>query len=208
MSSTTLKRLGGLSLLVGGIIVIAGIVPPFFLGSDQTSAASAASALARLIGAMLVVLGLPGVYAGESLRFGKSGLIGFIATSLFFLMALATEPIFAFVFPYLATKAPAVIHGGPPPALFIFFIIDGVLELVGGVLLGIAALRAGRALRWPGGVLILGALVSFFGSFLANSVGDIGTILLIIGLFWLTVNLRPASQAAIETITPPASMRA
>ncbi|MBO0779754.1 MAG: hypothetical protein J2P37_13095, partial [Ktedonobacteraceae bacterium] len=141
MSSTTLKRLSGLSLLAGSIIVIIGIAPGLFVESGPADPLSASTALIRLIGAMLIVLGLPGVYPVEHRKMGVLGLLGFLGTLLFFLMALATEPIIAFVFPYLAVKDPVIVNGPPPAPLFIFFMIDGLMLLIGGILLGIAILR-------------------------------------------------------------------
>src|SRR5690349_22678195 len=121
MSSTSLKRLGGLSLLAGSIIVIAGIVPVFFVNSGPADSLSSITALIRLIGAMLVVLGLPYVLLGGSQNARTLRVFGFTGTSLFFLLALATEPIFAFVFPVLAVRDPSLVNGQPPISLFIFF---------------------------------------------------------------------------------------
>ncbi|HEX7733931.1 MAG TPA: hypothetical protein VF458_03685 [Ktedonobacteraceae bacterium] len=198
MSPTTLKRLSGLSLLVGSIIVIAGIVPGFFVNSGPADTLSVATALIRLIGAMLIVLGLPGVSLGGNQRTGVLGLIGSVCTSLFFLMALATEPIFVFVFPYLAVKAPALVSAPPPTSLFIFFMIDGLMLLIGGVLLGISMLRSATSPRWSGLALIIGALVSFAGNFLPDPVSDLGTVIFLIGLIWLTIGLWPKQTVVTE----------
>ena len=186
MSSMSLKRLSGLSLLAGSIIVIAGIVPGFFVNSGPADTLSSTTALIRLVGAMLIVLGLPYVLLGGSQNSRMLRLLGFIGTSLFFLMALATEPIFAFVFPVLAVKDPSLVNGQPPTSLFIFFLLDGLMLFLGGVLLGIAILRSATSARWSGLALLLGALVSFAGNFLPNPTSDLGTVLFLIGLIWLT----------------------
>lgn len=209
MSSTRLKRLSGLSLLAGSIIVIAGIVPGFFVNAGPADTLSSTTALIRLIGAMLVVLGLPYVLLAGGQKAGTLRLLGFICTSLFFLMALATEPIFAFVFPVLAVKAPALVNGQPPISLFIFFTVDGLMLLLGGVLLGIAILRSGSSSRWSGLALLLGALVNFAGSFVANSIGDIGTVIFLLGLIWLTAGQWPKQAVATkEAATAPTGARA
>lgn len=208
MLSTPLKRLSGLSLLAGSVIVIVGIVPGFFVDSGPADTLSVATALIRLTGAMLVVLGLPGVSLGGNQRTGVLGLIGSVCTSLFFLMALATEPIFAFVFPYLAVKDPSLVSGPPPAPLFIFFTIDGLMLLIGGVLLGIAILRSATSPRWSGLALIIGALVSFAGGFFQGPIGDLGTVIVLIGLIWLTIGLWPKqADAPASAAVLPASVR-
>ncbi len=99
MSSTTLYRLSGISLLIGSLLLIIGDIPDFFTGNDQSSAIFTASALIRLIGAMLIALGLPGMYARFAGRAGVLGLIGFTFTFLYILVGMASETIVAFIFP-------------------------------------------------------------------------------------------------------------
>ncbi|GHO82076.1 hypothetical protein [Dictyobacter formicarum] len=71
MSSTTLYRLSGLSLLIGSVLVILGIVPGFFIGDQNpASTISVVTAIIRLVGAMLAALGLPGVYAASHKKAG------------------------------------------------------------------------------------------------------------------------------------------
>jgi len=208
MSSATLYRLSGISLCVGSLLVIIGIIPGLFSGNDQTSAIAVSGSLVRLIGAMLVALGLPGVYARQAKRSGILGLIGYICTFFWILMAMAFEPIIAFVLPFLAVKAPAVVHGSLPPGLFLFLIVDGLMLLVGGILLGIATLRAGISPRLVGLVLIVGALFNFVTNFLLPPIADVGTVIVLVGLIWLAVGVQSEQPVTTEAPLPPSGVRA
>ena|SRR5713101_7741057 len=62
MSSRTLYRLSSMSLLIGGLLTALGVIPVFFTGDDSTSTIAATAALLRVLGGMLIVSGLPGMY--------------------------------------------------------------------------------------------------------------------------------------------------
>ncbi len=207
MSSTTLYRLSGISLLIGSLLLIIGDIPDFFTGNDQTSVIFTASALIRLIGAMLIALGLPGMYARFAERVGVLGLIGFTGTFFFILMAIASETIVAFIFPVLV--AHGLLNGGPPPlGLLIISLADALLALVGGVLLGIAIIRAAISPRWAGVVLIVGSLPFALGSALDLPITDGGLIIFAAGLVWLAVGMWSKQPTRVEAPFPPSGVRA
>lgn len=199
MSSTTLKRLSALALIIGGIVAIAGIVPSIFGEASPASTLSVVTALMRLIGGMVFVLGIPGVYVGgRNERTGILGLLGLICAFLAIFMAVAFEPILAFILPFLAVKAPALANGDLPPGLFVYLIISNLLLLLGGILWGISVLRAAIAPRWAGAILIVGALISFVGGIVFRPVGDVGTVIFFIGLISLAVGILSQRSAQEE----------
>lgn len=211
MSSTTLYRLSALSLLIGSVLAILGIVPGFFFGDqNQASTISVVTAIIRLVGAMLAALGLPGVYAASHKKTGVLALIGIIGTFIWLTMAMAFEPIIAFVLPFLAEKAPALAANGAMPAgLFIFLIITGLVTLIASLVLGIAVLRSGIGSRLIGILLIIGAVVSFVGNFLPREISDMGVVVLLIALAWLAIGAWSQREvAAHEAFIPPTSVRA
>src|SRR5258708_8393842 len=137
MSSRTLYRLSGISLLIGSLLLIIGDIPGFFIGNDQASTIFTISSLARLIGAMLIASGLPCMYARFAERSGVLGLVGFTCTFFFMLVALATEAILTFIFPFLSPHG--LLSGGPPPlGLLILFSFGDLLLLIRVILLGIS----------------------------------------------------------------------
>jgi hypothetical protein len=187
MSSRTLSRLSGISLLIGSLLLIIGDIPDFFIGNDQASTIAVSSALIRLIGAMLIALGLPGMYIRFARRAGILGLIGFTGTFFFILMAIASETNVAFTLPILV--AHGLLNGGPPP-------------------LGIAIIRAAISPRWAGAVLIVGCIPYALGSALDLPITDPGIIILAAGLTWLAVGMLSKQPTTVEASLPPSGMRA
>lgn len=207
MSSTTLYRLSGISLLIGSLLLIIGDIPGFFAGDNQVSTISTISSLIRLIGAMLIALGLPGMYTRQAGRIGILGLIGFTCTFFFVLIGMASEVILAFVFPFIA--AHGLLNSGPPPVgLLVFFSVGDLLALVGGILLGLAIMRAAVLPRWAGVLLIVGGLLYAVGSVLRLPIAEVGLILFAAGLAWLAVGMLSKQPTTVEASLPPSGVRA
>ena len=201
MSSSMLVRLSGISLFIGGLLTALGVMPVLFTGDDATSTLAATAALFRVVGGMLIMVGLPGVYGQQATRGGVVGLIGFVFTSFYILiLGVAGDTINAFVLPFLASQAPALLKGSLPSGLENFFVIGQLLGLVGGVLLGIATLRAAVFSRWAGILLLVGAALSFTGNFVLPFVSTVGLLMILGGLAWLGVGgwmRRSASHAEL-----------
>jgi hypothetical protein len=206
MSSTTLSRLSGISLLLGGLLAALSTLPVFFIGDDSTSTLAATAALLRVLGGMFIVVGLPAMYSRQAKRTGLLGLVGFLATLFYILiLGVAGDTINAFVVPFIASAAPSLLKGSLPSGLGNFFFVGGLLGLVGGILLGIATLRAAVLPRWAGLPLIAGAVLSFVGNFLPPVISTIGVVLFLVGLAWLgfgvVVAYRKATDGELSTNT-------
>jgi len=200
MSSTTLYRLSGISLFIGGLFAALAAVPVFFIGEDPTSPIAATAALLRIIGDMLIVVGLPGVCSRQAQRAGLLGLIGFLFTLVYILIqGVVGDTIEAFILPFLASTAPSLVKGSPPQGLVIFFLVGGLLGLVGSVSLGVTMLRATVLMRWVGLPLIVGVVLSL----LPSVVGTIGTALFLIGLAWLGFGVWSSRQPTSQSELPP-----
>ena len=209
MSSTILYRLSGMSLLIGSLLVAVGVIPIFFIGDDPGSSIAASIALLRVLGGMLIVLGLPGMYLRQAERVGLLGLVGFVLTLFYILiLGVAGDTINAFVLPFLASAAPALLKGSLPSGLETFFIVGQLLAFVGGVLLGIATLRAGVFSRWASLLLIVGAVLSFIGNFLLPIIGTVGVVLFLVGLAWLGSEVLSYRQPVIQPELPTNAVRA
>ena len=120
MSSATLYRLSGFSLLMGSILAIGG----GFLGivsSDPTSTIAIAGALIAFIGGTLGLLGLPGMYVRQAQRAGVLGLIG-TALLVGYTLILGTfgSALNALILPFIATHAPSLAQSSPA-GLDLFF---------------------------------------------------------------------------------------
>ncbi len=207
MSSRTLSRLSGISLFIGSLLLIIGTILNFFAGNSQISTLSTASALIRLIGGMLIVLGLPSIYARFAGRVGIVGLIGFICTLFLFLIGMASEAILAFIFPFLG--AHGLLGGGRPPlGLLIFYSFGDLLGLIGGILLGIAVMRSTILPRWAGLLFIIGGLFYAIGSLLRLPIGDAGLIIFAVGLIWLAMGMVSKQSTLEEAAHPLTGVRA
>ncbi len=218
MSSRTLYRLSGISLLIGSpLLIIEAILVTVFGLTDVTSTTPASSIaigafadLLFIIGAMLIALGLPGMYARQAGRTGVLGLIGFTCTFLFILVQMATISIFAIVIPFLAAHGLLISTSGPPPVgMIILFFAGDLLALVGGILFGAAVLRAAVLPRFAGVLLIVGGPLYAITGFLRLDPFDlVGLMIFAAGLAWLAVGMLSKQPVTVEAALPPTGVRA
>jgi hypothetical protein len=161
----------GLSAVVSGILfmVMQVIHPPDVLSSVPTGAWAIVHYLGIAM-AFFGMLGVVGIYARQVEEAGWLGLAGFLLFSLFYALTMAFQFTEAFVSPVLATEAPKFVEGllgvvgGHASeinlgALPLMYSLTGFLGYVlGGLLFGIATLRAGVLPRWAGGLLAFAAV--------------------------------------------------
>ena len=120
MNGPNLARIGGgLAAVLGGLLtVVAGVVGWLVVDFENFAVAAATGtyilfALLSLLGAILVLGGLVGLYARQSEQAGSLGLVGFLVTFLGMALvvgasweALFTEPALAQVAPELLAQDP------------------------------------------------------------------------------------------------------
>ena len=210
MTGPRLSGIGGLLVCVGAVAFVVHLVVRSVLtaGVDPTVSARAAlwvpvNALGAL-GAALVLLGLPAVYARMAGQGGLPGLVGFALIEVswtFFGLFLSLYG--ALVLPWLAHQAPRLVAGSSPaPVGFVVAFALGLLAwLVGAVLLAVPLVRGPARARWVGYVLPASALWALVGVFViapggpasnlaANLLSNLGPVLLLIGLGYLGVRAR------------------
>jgi hypothetical protein len=171
-----LYRLSGMVLLLGGGIGVAGQI--FHPADPETSAmlaqyvpAAQTIHLLLFFAVMLILLGLPGVYARQSDKVGVPGLVGFLL--LFFglsLVDLIHSVVDFTVLPALMAQAP---EQAMPVMMFAFEVPSwAILQMLGfpvlglGVILFAAMTIQARVLSpWPAWLLAMtsavGAIVTF-----------------------------------------------
>lgn len=163
MSSRTLYRLSGGTLIVGSLLILLSSVVGaiLFPGHSSTPAQVLGTSwplviLMTLIGSLLFVIGLPGMYMRQAGRAGVLGLIGFILLFIAILLeGTAFSSVQVVVLPLLAQKAPQLLTGnGLPISALLLLLVSGVLQMIGAILLGIATVRAQVFPRWAGGLLL------------------------------------------------------
>ena len=214
MSSAKLYRASGLALLLGALLGIIGNVLTTVLFSGNSTPTQISSALyvpvfvLFFIGTMLLVLGLPGIVSRQAARAGWLGLVGFILTFIGgFLLTSATILNFL-ILPYLAQVAPKFIAGNGPPALFVYFLVASLLFGVGGVLLGIATMRARVLPQWAGLLIIVGAVLNFVAfpltGIISSIVSIVAFVLFALGIGWIGYALLTAEGETLrQTVLTP-----
>jgi hypothetical protein len=166
VSSSNLIRLSGLAAIVAGALLLVGDLLSLATESENRSEAATTAPfvftfLLYLIGTVLLLVGLVGLYIRQSEASGILGLVGFAAAFLGEALVLGAVWTELFVAPFLANAAPAVLDAGPTGTLAVGFILTFALGALGWLLFGLAALRARVYPRAAAIALMVGAVISF-----------------------------------------------
>jgi hypothetical protein len=165
MSSSTLYRWSGLVLISGGVLGVVGalLVTLLFPGHHHTpqevvSASWPWAQGALLVGYVLSTIGVPGLYLRQAARAGGLGFVGFGLLLVGLLLGgVSLAAITTFMLPILGQWSPTFLSGSntiPLNVLLLLIIGPFLLQGVGGILLGIASLRARVFPRWAGILLL------------------------------------------------------
>jgi hypothetical protein len=197
ITTSKLIRWAGLAAMLAGIlyIVIQLIHPPDSLTSIRTGAMATSSYLTIAM-SLFGLIGIGGIYVRQVKETGWLGLVGFLMLGLFWVATTSLNFAEAFILPLLTNDAPKFVEGilgifagsasevnlGVLPAMAP---IAAGLYILGGLLLGIATLRAGILPRWAAGMLIFGALAPLASSLLGHPTDRILAVPMGIALAWL-----------------------
>jgi hypothetical protein len=180
------------------------VVPYEQLGSEAylTSSYLVSSGL-RLLGIVLLLWALIGIYERQSRAAGTFGLWEFVVA--FFGTALSAGNTWAevFVWPTLAQVAPNMMSGSVTEAssyLSAGLTLSFPLFGVGLILFGVATLRAGVYPRWASVLLIISIPVTMFldptpGSF-QESIGQILLGIAVAALGWYALRIAPSNTSS------------
>jgi len=219
ITASNLIRWSGLSAIVAGIIFagIQPIHPPDVLSSVTTGAWAIITPLKTGM-CLLFLLGWTGLYARQVKEAGWLGLVGFLLLSLSW--ALQTAFVFAeaFIMPLLATTAPKVVDGylgiaagrasevnlGALPALYT---LVGILYVLGGLVFGIATLRASILPRWAAGLLAVASALTPAAALFPHHIQRFAAVPVALALVWLGYALwserrAQASEPSTDSVSP------
>jgi hypothetical protein len=171
MSQTALYRIAAIALVVGAVLVAAGnLLAP--QGDARAAVASGLYfplALIVLLGGLLVMGGWVAVYLRQRAESGVLGFVGFAAVFAAGLLLTVGFPLIqVLIFPWIATMqvSTKILSNGPDSFNVFFAVASGIVSL-GGVLFGIATVRA-RVFSRPLGIgIIILAAASFVLGFLS-----------------------------------------
>jgi hypothetical protein len=202
MTSAQLFRASGLALLSGAVVFLVHIVARSAItahaGGITTTFAQDSlwvpiNALG-VIGAVLVLVGMPAMYARMA---GASGLLGFIGVLLLALGWLFFGVFVSFysmvVLPWLASTTPLLADElNQHPPLLLTFSAALLADVVGTVLCAISLVRGGLHPRWVSSVLFASAFMMIGGIVIAprgpasnvaiNLLSNLGPVLLMIAI--------------------------
>jgi hypothetical protein len=198
ITASNIIRWAGLSAAVAGVlfVVIQTIHPPDVLSSVTTGRWAIAHYLGVAMG-FLGLLGVAGLYARQVEKAGWLGLAGYLLFSLFWALTMAFQFAEASISPLLATEAPAFVEGflgmvtgarseinlGALPA--INSLTGFVGYVLGGLLFGLATLRAGILPRWAAGLLTFAAVSVLTAPLLGHPLDRILAVPMGLALAWL-----------------------
>jgi hypothetical protein len=207
MTGIRLSGFGGLLVFAGAVAFVLHVVLRSVLTAGVDPAVSAQAGLwvpvnaLGALGAAVVLLGLPAVYAPMAGRGGLPGLVGFAligAAWMFFGVLLSLYG--ALVLPWLADEAPRLVGGSSPtPSGFVVAFAVGLLAwFLGAVLLAVPFVGGRVRPRWVGYLLPASALWVAVGSLViapggpasnlaVNLISNLGPVLLLIGIGYLGV---------------------
>ncbi len=209
MSSNTLARWCGLALVLGGLLAIVAqflfrAAGPLGTIAQLESPLWTAGQATQLVGALLILLGLPVVYARQKDRLGAFGLIAYV---LFF-VGLTTELVGPANGMWLAELAGrpetrSLVEARIMPVGLGLILFTGLVTLwIGAVAFGVSVIRAGVFARATGLLLIVAVVLDLVGG-IALRTSLFGPELALGAIAWLGFQViagsrdtRPASHAA------------
>lgn len=204
MSSSTVYRLSGIALLIGGVLAAIGTIGQAF-NDTPLSPLWIPVSLAVSIGLLLVLLGLPAVYVRQMRRAGMLGLIGFI---LFFLACVqfgGSSGLTDFVLlPWVTQLAPGGLNS-PPLTFILFFLVAKLLTTIGSIVFGIATLRAGVLPKGSAILLLVGSVLFIVGGriHVIPHLDFFGEILFFLSFVWFGFALLALPRKEMEREPSP-----
>lgn len=172
MDTRNLIRWAGLPLIVAGsFYVVIGIFHPIETLSTVTTTQWAIVHVLAVAISFFGLLGITGIYARQAEEAGWLGLAGYLLLCLWLVLLAPFTFAEVFILPRLVTEAPVLVesflglfnrHPGEMnlEAINALWKLDGIAYMLGGLLFGIATIRAGVLSRWAAGLLAVGTALA------------------------------------------------
>lgn len=201
ITSPGLIRWSGLAAIAGGLIFagIQPIHPPDELASVTTSLWAIIISL-KFVMCLFFLIGFAGLYARQATRAGWLGFAGFALLTISFWLQTGFVFVELFVLPIVAPAVPEFIvsalgvANGHPGVMNIGALVPtyaalGVCYLLGGLLFGIATIRAAVLPRWPAVLLAVAAVITPAAALLPHALQRYAAVPMGIAMIWLGYSL-------------------
>ncbi len=198
VSLSKVIRWGGMSAVIGGALFVLGDLLGLSLGGDFTESAGTSTFVVQqvlfLLGTVLVLFGLFGLYARQIETAGSLGLVGFLVAFLGTALMAGLSWTQLFIVPFVAAEAPALLETEPVGSMLSFLTF-----LVGWLVFGVSTLRAGVYPRAAAILLIVGAVMPLVGFVLPASAFVFGIAVAWLGFVLFSGGKVSAEQLARES---------
>jgi hypothetical protein len=221
ITPTTLIRGAGLCAAASGAIFIAVQInhPPADVANLLTIDVLVRET-AKAVMAALALVGFTGMYLRQVRHLGVLGLVGFALLSVGYLALFALQCVVGFVLPSVAASDPVFVQrvldqavGGPASGqighLNELLLVSGIGYALGGLVFGIALLRAGVLARWASALLALATVSALALAVLPESFNRPFAVPMGVALIGLGLSLRSSVQdpsAAPVAVLEPAAV--
>ena len=217
ITSQRLIRWSGLAAIAAGLIFagIQPIHPPDEVASVTTNFWAIIISL-KFAMCLFFLIGFTGIYARQAEKAGWLGLAGFALLLVSFFLQTGFVFTELFVLPAVATTLPGFVESalgvanGHPGAMDIGAFVPaygvlGVCYLLGGIVFGIATIRAAVLPRWPAVMLAFAAIITPAAALLPHALQRYAAVPMGIAMIWLGWTLwtehRRTTAAAVAGST-------
>jgi len=172
ITPTTLTRAAGLAAVSAGLLfILIQLIHPHEDVATVTTTAWTVTALLTMAMSVLLLVGLAGIYLRQVTETGVLGLVGVLLFGAGFVLTIAVTFIEVFVLPSLADQSPQYVDDflatftggavvGDVGSLPVAGVVAAVSYLLGGLLFGVALVRARILARWAALLLAVGAVAT------------------------------------------------
>jgi hypothetical protein len=201
ITTPNLIRWSGLAAIAAGLI-FAGIQPihPADVVESVTTNLWTIIIGLKFVMCLFFLVGITGIYARQADKAGWLGFAGFALLVVSWWLLTGFVFVEFFVLPVVATPLPGFVesalgvangHSGAMDigAFVPAYAVVGVCYLLGGVLFGIATVRAAVLPRWPAILLAVAAIITPAAALLPHALQRYAAVPMGIALIWLGYSL-------------------
>jgi hypothetical protein len=172
ITTTTLTRAAGLAAVAAGqLFILIQLIHPHEDVATVSTTAWTVTALLTMAMSVLLLVGLTGIYLRQVPETGVLGLVGVLLFGAGFVLTIAVTFVEVFVLPPLADQSPQYVDDflatftggavvGDVGSLAVAGVVAAVSYLLGGLLFGVALVRARILARWAALLLAVGAVAT------------------------------------------------